>query len=141
MNKSIRRIAHRWLQAVDMTEAKPLTKDQQKKIHDLLKKHKGKDIPDKLVHDLADEMGVDTDDVESYIYGLAAEHVNMERTAAYMERDIEKTIRALDKVPIYDLWATASRLDDPREEALLDCLTLQRQLRNALDKISTDQDA
>jgi hypothetical protein len=47
-----------------------LTQDQKDKTIQLLKDRKIP-IPDKPVHDLADQMKVDTDDLESYIYGIA----------------------------------------------------------------------
>jgi hypothetical protein len=47
-----------------------LTQDQKDRVIELLKS-KPIPIPDKPVHDLSDKMKIDTDELESYIYGLA----------------------------------------------------------------------
>jgi hypothetical protein len=55
-----------------------LTDNQKDEIHSLLKEYKGKPVPDKQVHDLADKWGVETDELEAYIYGLASQWVIFE---------------------------------------------------------------
>jgi len=47
-----------------------LTQDQKDQVIQLLKKYPVP-IPDKPVHDLSDKLKIDTDELESYIYGLA----------------------------------------------------------------------
>ena len=69
-----RRALLRVLQAASLE----LTDEQKKKVHSLILKHQGKAVPDKLVHDLADELGVETDELESYIYGLASKYLMFE---------------------------------------------------------------
>lgn len=48
----------------------------QSHVQALLKKYQGKEVPDDLIHKIADENGVSPHDVESYIYSLASAHLN-----------------------------------------------------------------
>jgi hypothetical protein len=52
------------------TAAVQLTQDQKDQVIQLLKKYPIP-IPDKPVHDLSDKLKIETDELESYIYGLA----------------------------------------------------------------------
>lgn len=56
-------------------ETSVISKEAKDAIHALLKKHKGEKVPDGEVHDLADKFKIKTDEVESYIYGLAADAI------------------------------------------------------------------
>jgi len=48
----------------------------------LLKKYDGKPVPDSEIHAIAEDAGVPTDDVESYIYGLASAHLNEKKATS-----------------------------------------------------------
>jgi len=56
-------------------KASGLSEEQKGKVNALLKEYKGKEIPDSKVHALAEEMGVNTHELESYIYSLASKAV------------------------------------------------------------------
>jgi hypothetical protein len=49
-----------------------LSEKDKERVIALLAEGKGKPIPDKKVHDLADELGMEAHDLESYIYSLAS---------------------------------------------------------------------
>lgn len=49
-----------------------LSDKDKKRVIDLLAEGKGKPIPDKKVHDLAEDLGMEAHDLESYIYSLAS---------------------------------------------------------------------
>lgn len=60
---------------------KASNKEIEKKVTELLKKHKDGKIPDKLVHKLADELGLSSHDLEPFFYKLAAKQVNSNESA------------------------------------------------------------
>ena len=53
-----------------------LSSAQKNKVHALLKAYKGKAVPDEHMHTLAENMGVEVDDLESYVYGLASKYLS-----------------------------------------------------------------
>jgi len=65
------RVAFRYL--LRRATGADLTKDQEKKLLDLLAKGKGKPIPDDKIHALADEFKMSPHDLEAIIYGYASQ--------------------------------------------------------------------
>jgi hypothetical protein len=56
----------------DYFKTATIPETDQRKVIDFLVERAGRPIPDSEVHSLAEEMGVEVDDLESFIYGLAA---------------------------------------------------------------------
>lgn len=57
-------------------KTEPSKKEINHIITNFLKKYKNKEVPDELVHELADEFGIETDKLESAIYSFAEKYVN-----------------------------------------------------------------
>jgi len=56
-----------------------LTKKEKTKVIDFLKEFKGEKIPDEEVHKLAEELGIETEELESFIYSFASKEVQGEQ--------------------------------------------------------------
>jgi hypothetical protein len=72
---SIQKVAYRYLTA----KTAGLSKEQEKKLQDLLAAGKGKPIPDEKIHDLADEFKMSPHDLEAIIYSYASKWVQSQK--------------------------------------------------------------
>jgi hypothetical protein len=68
-----------------------LTKEQEKKLQDLLIKGKGKPIPDDKIHALADEFGMSPHVLESTIYGYASQWAISQKEATERARTVAQS--------------------------------------------------
>jgi len=139
---SVTRVAFRYLRAAE--KALSLTTEQEVKVHDLLRKHDGKAIPDKLVHDLADELGIETDRLEGYIYGIASKHLmhtdvdvnpgGRAEEKGVTEKDFDKA--TIDKGIKVELEHTGDKAEAKR--IVLDHLAESPDYYEALDKMEAE---
>ena len=77
----------------EMEKSASIPASVKRKVKDLLIKYKGKPVPDSKVHAIADVSGVDTDELESYIYGLASEHLMEKGCVDELEKSGKQVIK------------------------------------------------
>jgi len=58
----------------DGTRTSIITQDIKDQVQKMLDSYGNKKIPDRVVHGIADKNNIETDELESYIYGLAAKN-------------------------------------------------------------------
>lgn len=63
-------------EAIEKAITDALSKNNKIKIIELLKKYKGEEVPDSKIHNLAENIGIEPDKLESFIYSLASQAVS-----------------------------------------------------------------
>lgn len=110
-----------------------MTTKQEKEINDLIRKYKGKAVPDKEIHDLADKLGIDTPLVESYIYSLASKYLNIKK--CYV---VSKGIKE-EEIPINENWMGDVRTIAKKQNRSVDEILKQLKYGMQIESEHTDK--
>lgn len=112
----------------------------------LLKKYKGKEVPDSEVHAIAEKAGISPHDLESYIYSLASAHVSEKDAAEWKDKipggkaDKKKPSDFDPETIAKGIKVELEHTDDPElaKEIVLDHLTEFEDYYEALDKMEKE---